>query len=207
MHGGAKGTGRPITSGKRSAFGQIFGAGYEERLKAADLLDVRRALAILQSRILEKRQALGSDPPSAAWVRAQKAYGQLATAITSQDAGALRTSLQSLGEALSEGTSQASTWDEIVDLTCKDAAIVTRHHETELKRQQVISQDDFAKGLVQALSLFSEALVARLRIELADKAEAERISLLARSDMARLYEQKMLPMHSRPVASEPDAGE
>ena len=144
LHGG-KSPGGKVTHAKDSRYARAFGAVYAERLAAADLRQVDPSIAVLDSRILEKREELGSDPPSRHWRAARKLHSELAEAIRTQDSAGVRRALDALADVMSEGAASASGWDEIVDLTCKKAALVLKAAEVDLKAQAQLTTDDLSK--------------------------------------------------------------
>ena len=202
-HGG-KSPGGKVTHARDSRYARAFGAVYAERLAAADLRSVDPSIAVLDSRILEKREELGSDPPSRHWRAARRLHADLTRAIDTGDAGGVRRSLADLADVMSEGAASASGWDEIVDLTCRKAALVLKAAEVDLKAQAQLTTDDLSKHLVLALETMTGGFEIAIRTMLR---KLDREDLLAdvllqgRYQAAKVYEQRCLP---RPVADTQD---
>ena len=196
LHGGKSPGGGNLKHGRDSRYAKAFGALYAERLAAADLRTVDPSIAVLDSRILEKREELGSDPPSRHWRAARKLHGELAEAIRTQDSAGVRRALDALADVMSEGMAAASGWDEIVDLTCKKAALVLRAQEVDLKAQAQLTTDDLGKHLTLALDTMAGGfeLAIRMALKKLDREDLlQDILLQGRYQAAKVYEQRCLP--------------
>ena len=205
MHGG-KSPGRPVTQASQSRYARAFGALYAERLAAADLRQVDPSIAVLDSRILEKREELGSDPPSRHWRAARKLHSELAEAIRTQDSAGVRRALDALADVMSEGAASASGWDEIVDLTMKKSALVLKAAEVDLKREAQITTEDLGKHLTLALDTMAGGfeLAIRMALKKLDREDLlADVMLQGRYQAAKVYEQRCLPK-PQPVAVDED---
>lgn len=155
-HGGASlvGPAHPsFRTGRHSKYLRAsLGEKYDTALNDPHLLGLREDVALVDVRIAELIEAIGETGNTRLWREARTKLDAVKTAATKGKAGVgpAREALDALDQVLTDGLTQAATWDELAD-------------RLDLRRRLVDSETKRQKDLFEMISVErAHAMMARL---------------------------------------------
>lgn len=123
---------------------------YEQAAADPELLSLRADIALIQTRINLITQRIETGESGEAWANLQKAFINFDMAMISKDMDGLNAAVETMKGIISEGTSQETAWDEVIDLIQRKKEIAGAEWKRLLSMQQMISSE-MAYALVEQI--------------------------------------------------------
>jgi hypothetical protein len=177
LHGGAFGSGRPMTRAKtlKAHFGALYTAARED----ADLKKLEADLTLCQLRERELLSRLEAGDSPAFRQEAVEYLADLDAAVVAADPQALREALQALRGHLTDGLDHDGTWEALAQTSARKARLAVQIADIETKAGNCLT--------ARAALTFMTTVMELVKAEIGEDG-AYRIGQRFRSELAAVFQ-------------------
>jgi len=159
LHGGKSVSGIASPNYKHGRYSKVLPTGlaerYERSLDDDDILALRDEIALLDTRLADLVNSLDIGTSKDLWKGLRTSYNNLRTALGQQDPASANEAMRALGRAISAGTQERQTWDEVYTLLDARRKLVESEAKRLIQMQQVIT----AEQAMVLLSRVQQAII------------------------------------------------
>jgi len=145
LHGGKSVSGIASPNFKHGRYSKVLPAGLAERYEAAlddqEILAMRDEIALLDTRLTDLVGGLTVGTSRELWKNLRTAYGELRSALAQQDPDAANIAMLTLGSAITNGSKERETWDEVYTLLEQRRKLTESEAKRLIQMQQVITAE------------------------------------------------------------------